>query len=182
MDDIEKAIAIIKEGGVGVFPTDTLYGLVGSALAPDAVARIYELKQRDAKKPLIVLIAETDDVEQFGVVLSDEMRNQLATYWPGPVSVILPVIDEQFEYLHRGTDTIAFRLPAKESLGDMIRECGPLVAPSANVEGGAPATTVDEAKRYFGTDADFYVDEGALSGPPSKIIAFGEGGMSEVRA
>lgn len=168
----QHVITLLKKGGVGVLPTDTLYGLVGSALLPDAVLRIYELKRRNETKPLIVLIAEVSDIEQFGVVLSEQLENRLAKYWPGAYSIRLPIIDDQFEYLSRGMDTIAFRLPDTEELREFLRETGPLVAPSANIENLPPATTIAEAKRYFGTDVDFYIDGGELRGKASTVIEF----------
>ena len=168
----QHVITLLKKGGVGVLPTDTLYGLVGSALLPDAVLRIYELKRRNETKPLIVLIAEVPDIEQFGVVLSEQLENSLAKYWPGAYSIRLPIIDDQFEYLSRGMDTIAFRLPDTEELREFLRETGPLVAPSANIENLPPATTIAEAKRYFGTDVDFYIDGGELRGKASTVIEF----------
>lgn len=170
--DEQEIIEIIHTGGVGVYPTDTLYGLVGSALLPDTVDRIYDLKRRDPNKPLIVLIRDISDLEQFGVELSESLVERLTSYWPGPNSIILPVIDDQFEYLSRGTDSIAFRLPDKESLRDLLEATGPLVAPSANVEGLPPAPTIEEARRFFGTDVDFYIDEGELDGNPSSVMYF----------
>lgn len=169
--DFREAAQIIVQGGVGVLPTDTLYGLVASAFSVDAIDRIYDLKQRDPEKPLIVLIPDIEALEQFGVVIPDALREQLGSYWPGPYSIILPTIDEQFEYIHRGTDHIAFRLPDDPLLQELIAEVGPIVAPSANVEGGVPAGSVAEARSYFGTDVDFYVDGGDLRGNPSTILA-----------
>jgi L-threonylcarbamoyladenylate synthase len=180
--ETEKASAILLAGGVGILPTDTLYGVLGSALSADAVDRIYALKRRDRRKPFIVLIAEMNDVERFGVVLSDAVRQELAKYWPGPTSIILPTVDDSFTYLDRGTDAIAFRVPNDDDLRALLRETGPLVAPSANVEGASPATTIEEARKYFGTEVDFYVDGGALDGKPSKLIALDEdGGVQVVR-
>lgn len=170
--DIERAIMFIQNGGVGVLPTDTLYGLVGSALNVDTVDRIYDLKQRNPDKPLIVLISDVAELEQFGIVTSDSLLERLRIYWPGPFTVILPTIDDQFEYLHRGTNNIAFRLPDDVQLIDLISQTGPIVAPSANVEGMAPATNTDEARAYFGTDVDFYVEGEDLRGNPSTIISF----------
>lgn len=166
-DDVIEALTM---GGVGVLATDTLYGLVGSAFSTDAVERIYALKQRDNQKPLIVLISSIEDLERFGIVVSDELERELRTYWPGPYSIILPTVDEEFEYLSRGTDAIAFRLPDSEELIEILETSGPLVAPSANVEGRAPATTISEARRYFGDSIDFYLDGGELTGKPSTII------------
>ncbi len=166
----EDARDALKDGGVGILPTDTLYGIMGSALLPEAVERIYELKRRDREKPLIVLVADIEDIERFGVVLSRELRGQLGQYWPGPYSLILPTVDDEFAYLHRGGGTIAFRLPDKDDLRELLRDVGPLVAPSANIEGKPPARTVEGARRYFGDDVDFYVDGGELSGKPSSIL------------
>jgi L-threonylcarbamoyladenylate synthase len=177
-DDVASVIAA---GGVGVFPTDTLYGLIGSALLPDAVDRIYELKRRDPRKSLIVLISDLLQLEQFGIELSEGLILQLQNYWPGAYSIILPSIDDQFEYLSRGTDTIAFRLPDKPELIDLINQVGPLVAPSANVEGLPPATTVEEAQKYFGSDIEFYVDGGDLVGKPSTILRLDGGGAEIIR-
>lgn len=170
--DKDNIIEILTMGGVGVLPTDTLYGLVGSAFSSDAVERIYNMKQRDSRKPLIVLISSIEDIERFGVIMSVELESTLKSYWPGPYSIILPTIDEEFEYLSRGTDSIAFRLPDEQELLDILSVTGPLVAPSANIEGKPPAKTVEEARRYFGDNADFYYDGGELDGHPSTIMRF----------
>jgi L-threonylcarbamoyladenylate synthase len=170
--DRDSIANILLDGGVGIIPTDTLYGIVGSALNADAVERIYKLKKRNKKKPLIVLIPEIDTLEQFGVVLSESLRKQLSAYWPGPYSVILPVIDEQFDYLSCGSDTIAFRVPDKQDLIELLRATGPLVAPSANTEGNPPAEHIGAAKKYFGSDVDFYVDGGELNNKPSTVLEF----------
>jgi L-threonylcarbamoyladenylate synthase len=179
--DEDRVIEIIGEGGVGVLGTDTLYGLVGSAFSQDAVARIYELKRRERGKPLIVLIPELDDVERFGVVLSDELRERLMTHWPGPVSIVLPSIDEEFEFLSRGTDSIAFRLPSDERVRELLKRTGPLVAPSANLEGQPPATDIVSAKNYFGDAVDFYLDAGELEGKASTLIRIDDDGETLIR-
>jgi L-threonylcarbamoyladenylate synthase len=174
--DTEEAIEQIHLGQVGVIPTDTLYGLVGTALVPETVTRIYELKKRDPEKPLIVLISAIEDLEQFGVVVSDALYQQLEHHWPGPVSIILPTIDETFSYLERGSGGIAFRVPNDGELLSLLKETGPLVAPSANPEGLPPATTIAEAKEYFGSDVMFYVDGGKKEGKASALISIDEDG------
>ncbi len=178
---MDEAAEHIMQGGVGVLPTDTLYGLVGSALDPDAVDRIFHLKERDPKKPLIVLISQFDQLEQFGVVISESMRTQLEQYWPGPYSIILPIVDEQFEYIDRGEMAIAFRMPDNSELCNLIDTTGPIVAPSANPEGRPPARNVAEAKAYFGTDVDFYVEGDDLDGPPSTLIALDGDSVNTLR-
>ena len=127
------------------------------------------------------LMARMQKLEQFGIELSEGLILQLQNYWPGPYSIILPSIDDQFEYLSRGTDSIAFRLPDKPELTQLIYQVGPLVAPSANVDGLPPATTIEEAQRYFGSDIEFYVDGGDLSGKPSTILRLDGDGVEIIR-
>lgn len=170
--DMHSAAEILKKGGVGVLATDTLYGIVGSALVPETVERIYKLKKRNLVKPFVVIISSADDVEKFGVVLSGELSASLKKYWPGHYSIILPVLGKQFEYIHRGTNKIAFRVPNKTDLLEVLKQTGPLVAPSANTEGMPPAQNIEEAQNYFGEDADFYVDEGELTNQASAILSF----------
>ena len=94
----------------------------------------------------------------------------LKKIWPGKVSVILPCPDEKFKYLHRGTKSLAFRLPKKRSLLEIIKKTGPLVAPSANLEGKKPATNTIEAERYFGNKIKFYFGQKKLKSKPSTIV------------
>ena len=169
---MEKAVKILKEGGIGVLGTDTLYGLVGLALSPKAVERIYKIKERDTAKPLIILISSWEDLKLFKVKADKKL---LAKYWPGKVSIILPCENEEFAYLHRGKKSLAFRFPKKETLIALLKETGPLVAPSANPEGAEPAETIEQAKEYFNDSIDFYLDEGKLTSLPSTLIAFHKG-------
>lgn len=163
-------INVLKNGGVGVLPTDTLYGLVGSAFSKKAVARLYALKKRNPKKPFVVLIAAVSDLKRFGVAVPGRHEDFLRRVWPGPVSVILPCKRNSFQYLHRGSGAIAFRLPKSVRLRRLIQKTGPLVAPSANPEGKEPARTIREARAYFGARVDFYLDGGALFGEPSTLV------------
>ncbi len=167
---------ILKEGGVGIIPTDTLYGIVAAAPSEVAVMRVYELKQRAPTKPCIILISSLEDLALFGIRLSEARRKVLSQYWPGPVSIIFSCGKNVPEYLHRGTCTLAFRLPNDAGLIALLRESGPLIAPSANPEDLPPATTVEEAKKYFGSNVDFYTDAGEKIGAPSTIIALDEQG------
>lgn len=166
----QSIVHLLKQGQVGVLATDTIYGLVGSALIEGAVEKIYQLRQRNPHKPMITLISSINDLNHFNINPEPEIKKFLEEIWPNPVSVILPCPEEKFSYLHRGTKSLAFRLPKKKSLIELIKETGPLVAPSANLEGMKEAETIEEAKKYFGERAAFYVDEGRLSSPPSTLI------------
>lgn len=166
----QELIKILKAGGVAVMPTDTLYGIVGSALNKDTVERIYALRKRNPEKPCIILISDPLELEKFSISLSQEQEQELAKFWPGPVSIVLDCEDENLSYLHRGTKTLAFRIPAISPLRELIKEVGPLIAPSANTEGGEPSKNVEEAQNYFGAGVDLYMDGGEVQGKPSKVI------------
>lgn len=163
-------IKILKEGGVGVIPTDTVYGLVGLALSEKAVKKVSDLKKRTDGKGFIVLISSVSDLEIFGIVLTDKMKEFFKKYWPGKVSVELVCPEAKFDYLKKAGQTIGFRLPDKKDLQDLLKETGPLVAPSANLEGEPPAKNIEEARGYLGDQVDFYEDGGELNSKPSTLV------------
>lgn len=165
-----KISEIIKRGGIGVLPTDTLYGLVGSAFSKEAVDKVYDLKSRSERKSLIILISSIDDLKEFGVEVTREAKKFMKKFWPGKVSIVLPFNNIKFSYLDKMGGTLAFRLPKKNDLVNLIKETGPIVAPSANPEGLAPAKDIDEARVFFDDRIDFYVDGGKIESEPSTLV------------
>ena len=182
---MNEYIKFLLAGKIGVIPTDTIYGLVGQALNKKTVERIYAVRKRNPSKPMIVLISHIDNLKLFGVDANEKLKNTLSQFWPGEVSIILPIDDssylEKLSYLHRGTKTLAFRLPNNKALAKWLDQTGPLVAPSANLEGLPSATTIDEAKNYFGNFVDFYLDGGKIESPSSKLIKIENGKIIELR-
>lgn len=181
---------MLRQGKVGVIPTDTIYGIVGGAFSQKAVGRIYRLKKRNRKKALIILIGGYEDLPRFGVRLTPAQKDFLKKVWSRkkaalsrnaarPVSVILPAPSQRFFYLHRGAGSLAFRMPKPPALRSFLKKTGPLVAPSANIEGLPPAVTILEAQKYFGARIDFYVDGGAQRGKASRLIDM-TSGRSEI--
>ena len=180
--DAYSLSAHIRNGAVGILATDTLYGLVGSAFFPDVVARIFQLKRRNINKPVIVLVSDVEQMKYFGVELTRDVLRALQTYWPGRYSIVLPTKeDKKFDYLTRGTGTIAFRMPDRADLFELLDLAGPIVAPSANTEGDPPATTIAEAHAYFGDNVDFYADAGKIEGKASTVITFEDGEVKYLR-
>lgn len=166
----------LRNGKIGVIPTDTIYGIVSSALNRKSVLKLYKIRKRNLKKPMIVLISSIKDLDLFGVKIDKKI---IKKYWPGKVTIIVPV--KKFEYLHKGKESLAFRLPKDKDLIELLKISGPLVAPSANIEGKKPAQTVEEAKKYFDDKIDFYLDGGRLKSRPSKIISLEKGKVEVVR-
>lgn len=164
-----RIIRLLAAGGIGVVPTDTIYGIVASAGNRRAVERVYRVRRRDPRKPSIILVAGPGDLKRLGIRPTPAQKKILRAIWPGKFSVIFRARTRR--YLDRGTGTLAVRWPQGKSLQRFLAVSGPLIAPSANPEGRRPALSVRSARRYFGNAVDFYIDRGAKKGRPSTLLA-----------
>jgi len=168
---------VLAKDGVAVIPTDTLYGIVGKALSKKAVERVYQIKGRDKGKPCIVLISSFEDLSKFGINLKSASHRKwepfLRHFWPDKISIVLASSNSKWRYLHRGSGGISFRMvgPKNKNLYKLLQDVGPLVAPSANIQGEAPARTIGEAKKYFADQVDLYVNGGTRNIPPSTLVS-----------
>lgn len=163
-------IDCINNGGVVVIPTDTLYGIIARAADKAAVERVYRIRGRSPDKACINLVASMAQITDSSLWTA-EHKKLAQKYWPGPLSLIAPTAHTP-KYLHRGLDSLAYRVPARDDLRGLLEHTGMLIAPSANVEGNPPALTVDEAYNYFGNYVDGYVDGGTLdNASPSTLVA-----------
>jgi len=163
----EAAALLLQAGNVGVIPTDTVYGLVARAADKEAVARLYDLKNREGK-PGTIIAATIDQFAHLGI--KARYLRAVAEYWPGAISIVIPCGPE-LEYLHEGVGSLAVRVPDDEQLQVLLEQTGPLLTSSANHPGEDTATTIAQAQNYFGDSVDFYVDGGDLSNrQPSTIV------------
>jgi len=161
-------IEILKAGGVGVIPTDTIYGLACSAFSEPAVKRIFNLKGRAEDKPPVIIISDISDLEKFGAKISPAHLAFIEKYWPGKVTIIFE-IPKEFEYLDKGLG-LAVRLPAYEKISEFLKQTGPLATTSVNPPGERPARNIEEAEKYFGSAVDFYENNGSLDSLPSTLV------------
>jgi len=162
----KEVINILKNDGIGVLPTDTIYGLVCSSFSKKAINRIYKIKNRDKKKKFINLISSINDLKKFNIKISKDQAKILRKFWPGKVSIIL--------------SGISFRFPKNKKLIEILEKTGPLVVPSANPEGLEPAENIVQAKEYFGNNIDFYLSGRTLNGKPSVLIKMNENSQIEI--
>jgi L-threonylcarbamoyladenylate synthase len=174
----DNLVKLIKNGSVGLLPTDTIYGLSALALNKEAVERIHKLKGRDGNKPLIVLIANIEQLKELGLEM--EQAELVKKYWPGSLSLEFDASSAP-TWLHRGGFFFAVRMPNKQKLRDLIVKTGPVVSTSANLHGGIPANSPNEAEVIFGYDLDFYVDAGELVGQPSTLVKIENSKLKVIR-
>ncbi len=145
LDQIDDAAAALKKGQLVAFPTETVYGLGADATNVEAVSHVYEAKGRPSDNPLIVTIADVATLEKFAQPLSDQVKLLIKTFWPGSLTIILPLKkDALSKTVTGGLDTAAFRMPANAATLSLIRTAGvPIVGPSANTS-GKPSPTLAE--------------------------------------
>ena len=167
---IKEIAGVIKNGGIAVLPTDTIYGIVGLAENKSVVERIYKLRKRTSSKPMIILVSSVDQIINLGVKITLKQKAIFKKLWPNPTSIVIDCPFKRLHYLHRGKNSLAFRIPDNEFLLNLLKLTGPVVAPSANFEGGKPAKNIDEAKQYFKDSVPLYVDTGELNSPPSTVV------------
>lgn len=161
---IKVAARLILEGKLVAFPTETVYGLGADALNEEAVKRIFEAKGRPADNPLIVHIADFNDLKKLAREVPKEAKLLAERFWPGPLTIVLPKKDEVPLVTTGGLDTVAVRMPAHEIALALIRASTPVAAPSANIS-GKPSPTLAEH-----VVDDFYGRiEAIIDGGPTKV-------------
>lgn len=166
-----ELVQLIKNGAIGVIPTDTVYGLVAQASNPDAIKAHYAVKNRELAPGTMI----GPSVQSFALLgFRQEQLDKVAHYWPAPLSVVLDAANVS-DYLKHKRPALPVRIPDDAKLQTLLEQTGPLMTTSANRPGEPTSTSVDEAIAYFGDSVDFYVDGGNLGiRPPSTIVGFDE--------
>lgn len=170
--DIVEIAAVIKAGGVIVYPTETLYGIGANALSHDAVRRVVNAKQRPDDKPILVLVHEPESLDSMVEKVPDAAKILMKSFWPGPLTLVFPARAGMSEAVTKSAGTIGIRIPSSEFCRKLVAECGcPLTSTSANIAGRPTFPTIDEIKAELGDSIDLYVDAGRLPDSlPSTVI------------
>jgi L-threonylcarbamoyladenylate synthase len=171
MSDIKHAAAIVKNGGIVGFPTETVYGLGANAFDAKAVAKIFAAKGRPADNPLIVHICDEKMLSQLTDKIPASARVLMKKYWPGPLTILFKKSENVPAIVTAGLDTVAVRMPNHAVALHLIRESGvPIAAPSANKSGKPSPTTARHVREDF---PDVFVLDGDSSehGVESTVIS-----------
>lgn len=171
---IEAGANAIRNGGVAVFPTETVYGLGADVFQPQAVERIFKIKGRPHGNPLIAHISEMAQLSQLATVFPEMARRLAEAFWPGPLTLVLPKRNEVPDVVTGGHGSVALRMPAHPIARELIRLCGtPVAAPSANRFTCTSPTTARHVKEQLGDRCDVVVDGGACRvGVESTVVSF----------
>ena len=167
-EGIEKASQIISDGGIVVFPTDTVYGIGCDPYNKKSVQKIYEIKSRSIVKSLPILTYSKETAKK--IVQFDEITEKIADkFWPGPLTIILKVKDEKIKESLNLEDKIAIRVPNHKCTLELLQKCKFLVGTSANISGNSsyvnPKDCLEDIKGY-----DVFVDGGIISSKGESTI------------
>jgi L-threonylcarbamoyladenylate synthase len=159
---IEAAAEAIRAGGVAAFPTETVYGLGADIFKPEALESIFRIKGRPLNNPLIAHISSLDELDRLASSVPDTALRLAETFWPGPLTLVLPKRPEVPGLATGGLDSVAVRMPAHPIARELIRRCGsPLAAPSANRFTCASPTTGRHVREQLGDACGIVIDGGA---------------------
>ena len=171
---VAEAVALLENGGLVALPTETVYGLAADAFDAEAVAKVFEVKERPSFDPLIVHIGHKRDLDIVANIPEelDEIVDELvSTYWPGPLTLVLPKKEDVPELVTSGLATVAVRMSAHEVMRAVAKEI-PVAAPSANRFGRISPTSADAVMEELGGKIPMVIDGGACrDGLESTIVA-----------
>ena len=181
-NDLARAASLLRNGGLVVFPTETVYGLGGDATRDEAAKKIYAAKGRPSDNPLIIHIANPADAERYAV--TNELYYRLAkAFMPGPLTVILPRRESIPTSTTGGLDSVAVRCPAHPVAHKLIELCGfPIAAPSANLSGKPSPTSAAHVAQDMDGRVDMIIDGGESEiGLESTIVKIVDDGLILLR-
>jgi len=176
-----KAIATLRSGGIVAFPTDTVYGIAAMPLNKKAVRKLYNIKKREKKKPIALLVSSKKLAGKFAVSIPSKAKYLMTKYWPGPLTLIFKKRKSIPDFLTSNLPTIGIRMPDNKIALKLIRKAGgALAVTSANRSGNKPATSANDIRGLKGID--IIIDGGKCRiGMPSSVIAVVGGKLQVLR-
>lgn len=179
---LSRAIQLLCAGEVAAIPTETVYGLAASLNKPEAIDKVFELKKRPQNNPLIIHLASASDIHDFVSKLPPGFDELADAFWPGPLTLVVPVRTELIpEKARAHLPTAAFRVSAHPLTKAVIEKTGPLVMPSANLSGRPSSTSPIHVEEDFGPSFPVLNGGPCDKGLESTILTFTEGNWKIIR-
>lgn len=162
---LKEPAELIRNGGIVVFPTETVYGIGANALNENAIKKLYDIKKRPLNKPISLLVNSIDMIEQVTKDITKLEYALIKTFFPGPLTIILKKKNIVPNIVTANQDTVGIRMPANEIALKLIGYVGsPIATPSANISGKPSGTNLKDIMEDFDGKVDCFIDDG-----PSKI-------------
>lgn len=160
IEEFTDVINTLKNNGVVIFPTETVYGIGGNALSCEVIDRVYEIKERPREKAINILVKDINDIEKYTLITSELERKIINKYMPGAITIILKKKDNKFSGFTY-SDTIGIRIPNNDIILRILNEIDfPLIASSANISGRPSGVDTGQLKEDFLDKVDIIIDGG----------------------
>ena len=161
LEKLKEPAQIIKDGGIVIFPTETVYGIGTNGFNEKSIRKIYELKKRDSNKPISLLVSNMEMVKMVAQNITELERTLMEQFWPGPFTIILKKKKVVPDILTANGDTVGVRMPSGIIAKQLIEYAGvPIATPSANISGKPSGTNMDYIKNDFEGKVDYIIDSG----------------------
>lgn len=178
---MKKIVEVIKNGGVVIMPTDTIYGIVADATNESVIQRVYEMKRRNENKPMLMLVNSMEMLEKYVSSINDVERKLIDGMWPGALTIIFEKKNVS-DLLTGGLNTVGIRYPNNELLINIMNELNvPLLSTSVNVSGDESATCITNINNAILDNVDYVYDIGECKGDASTIVVVNNGELKVLR-
>ena len=161
LEKIKEPAKIIKNGGIVVFPTETVYGIGVNGLDKQAIERLYKIKKRPIDKPISLLVSDMQMIEYLAKDISDIEYRIMRAFFPGPLTIILKKKEIIPDILTANKDTVGIRMPSDKIAQKLIEYVkSPIATTSANISGNLSGIEIKDIINDFGQNVDYYIDSG----------------------
>ncbi len=183
LKEIERAVEILRTGGVIAYPTETYYGLGVDIDNEPALKRLFSVKKRSYDKPLLVLIDSEEKLRGLVSFIPEVYFLLMRNFWPGPLTLLFPVDEKISKFVTGNTGTIGVRISSNTMTRELCRHWGkPLPATSANISGEKAARTAEEVVKQFGSSINFVIQSEKIWGElASTIVSFEHDSLNVIR-
>ena len=180
-DIMKEIIDVINNDGIVIMPTDTIYGIVAKATNEDVIKRVYSLKKRDDRKPMLILVSDNEMLKDYVSSINELEQTLIDNLWPGPLTIIFDKKNIS-DLLTGRLPTVGVRIPNNKEMLDIISSVGvPLLSTSVNLSGEKSATCVSNINKTMLDNVDFVYDNGECNDVPSTIIRVVNGEVKILR-
>lgn len=180
--NVDKIVKVINEGKLVISPTDTVYGIMGDALNDEVIKRVFFVKKRDVKKPLILLMNSIEMISEYTCNINELEQELINKYHPGLLTIILKKNDKISNLITGGLDTVGIRIPDNKDLLSIIGKLNrPVISTSANISGSEVITNIWMIENELKENIDYIEDGGELSDSYSTIVVVIDGKIKILR-
>lgn len=159
--ELEQCSQILKDDGIVIFPTETVYGIGANALSINAVKKIYKIKQRPQNKAINIMVANAQEIEKYATIQNNIEKKIIQNFMPGPITIILNKKQIIPDIVTAGNKKIGIRIPQNEIALELLKKCKlPIAAPSANISGEKSGIDIEGIKNDFEGKVDIFIDGG----------------------